>query len=370
MRSILRASLIGIVLATGLTCESVPVALEIPSFADFPLLRFDGRAQQVTSAISRLGFHEAGAVLKITVSSDQARAAYILQPDDEPATKGVIIGGGPVMPTQAVGDSFFLHRVQADGDLFLFIDGPDGTVATVVLGSGPPSFHPPTGQTVVLEFEDSFLVNGLFDPGAPGDDEADRQFLIAIEPTVRAGIIARVREIYEGTPVTILAPGDPRPEQFSVLTVSGESLINAGDSADVIEVRSDNGECQFGVVFGEVLPRGRGVDPGNQDPTDRAIVYAGSFRPPPVCGERSFVLDSVSNIINVLSLSCAHEIGHLLGLNHTALEGLMAQRPSSAFQRQLRFQRSQLTVSDGNVLSVATLVIQDPQTYFRNIFSP
>ena len=126
--------------------------------------------------------------------------------------------------------------------------------------------------------------------------------------------------------------------------------------------------CPFRVRFGEVLTSGQEVDPGNQNRADTAVVYTGSFRAPAGCPERGFVVDSVNNIINTLSLTCAHEIGHLLGLNHTALEGLMAQRPSLAFQRQLRFQRSQ--IRDGITDNVITTVIQDPQIYFENIFSP
>ena len=83
-------------------------------------------------------------------------------------------------------------------------------------------------------------------------------------------------------------------------------------------------------------------------------------------------MDSVNNIINTLSLTGAHEAAHLLGLSHSALEGLMAARPSLAFQRRLLFQRSQLIQFDPltDTFSVATSVVQDPAIYFENIFSP
>jgi hypothetical protein len=116
------------------------------------------------------------------------------------------------------------------------------------------------------------------------------------------------------------------------------------------------------VLLGEVLPSGQRIDVGNQDPNDSAAVYVGSFR-------GTFVLDSVNNIINPLAVTGAHEAGHLLGLNHTALDGLMTRNLSFAFQRQLGFQRSQIVLDAGSGPEVFTNVVQDPHVYFDRIFS-
>jgi hypothetical protein len=326
------------------SCDSVPQE-QLNPFTDLDALAFDGRRRTLRSEITPLGSHRAGDVLQITVRAGQARAVYLLEPDPARTTAGLIVGGGPV-------NRPFVYRVARDSQLYLFIDRPDD--ASVVLEPGPGEFQPPPGQTIVLEFVEDFLAAGLFDSAT--HDEADRGVLRSIEPVVRSGILERMRAIFADTGVVILGPDDPRSEPFSVISFSGQRVAEAGPDAAVAP-----GTAEV-VLLGEVLPRGHSGDPGNQNPSDQAVVYVGSFR-------GTFVMDAVNNIINPLAATGAHEAGHLLGLNHTALDGLMTRNLSFAFQRQLGFQRSQIALDVGNGPEIFTNVIQDPQVYFDRIFS-
>ena len=328
----------------SLSCNSAPQE-QINPFTDLDPLMFDGTPQAVLSEISPLGKHRAGDVLRITMTTDRAGAVYLLEPDEPRTTAGVIVGGGPV-------NRPFVYRVARDSELFLLLESPDG--ASVVLEPGPRDYHPPRGQNIVLEFESDFLAEALFDPAL--HDSADRDVLLSVEPLVRSGILARLRAIFSDTDVTILGPDDPRPDTFSVISYSGLRVTEPGPDAAVAPGSEEV------VLLGEVLPRGRSVDPGNQDPNDQAVVYVGSFR-------GTFVMDAVNNIINPLAATGAHEAGHLLGLNHTALDGLMTRNLSFAFQRQLEFQRSQIVLDVGNGPEILTNVIQDPLLYFDRIVS-
>jgi hypothetical protein len=298
-------------------------------------------------------------VLKITVQSERAVAAYILRLDEQRSDAGVIIDGGRI-------NEPFLHRVARDGELFLFVELPLDAEASVVLEPGPYGFVRPSGQAVAVEFAEDFLTTGLFDPAT--NSESDRQLLATIQPMVEEGILTRLREVFDQTAVTILGLDEPRPENVSVLFYKPDRV--SGDGPDSFQTRgTGSSECNETVIFGELLPRGTNVDPGNRDLNDTAVVYAGSFRGRGPC-DPGLVLQSANNIINAFAVTGAHEIGHLLGLNHTALDGIMAVSPSLAVQRQLRLERSQIVLDVGRGLNVYTTVVQDPQAYFDSIFSP
>ena len=272
------------------------------------------------------------------------------------AGAGVIVDGGPIGRP-------FQHRVGQDGNLFLFLDVPGEVRATVTVAPGSADFRRPAEQVVVVEFEDDFLVDGLLGPAA-GDD-ADRALLEAIEPTVRKGIIERLAEIFAESGVVIASADEEESSaERSPLTYSGRRKTGDGTGPDELLV----GGCARFVIFGELLPEGRRIDAGNREPADRAVVYVGSFRGTQDC-DAGLLINSTNNMINALALSGAHEIGHLVGLGHTALDGIMSAAPSFAIQRPLSFQRSQIVLlAEGQPL-IITNVIQDPDAYFRGIFA-
>lgn len=408
-RKPIRTALCLFVVGGAAACDSSPSPFN--PFTDLEPLEFNGELQTITSEISPLGRHESGQVLEITILSDMVQGAYILKLDDERDTAGVIIDGGPV-------NEPFLHRVSEEEnleELFLFLLAPVGTPASAVLNFGPADFRRPTGQTVVVTFDDDFLFQGLFDPGSNTDDDAD--FLRSIEPLVRSDVVSRLQEIYEGTGVTIAGPdqsvGPGESEiHFSGCRVLGEASDSFGlqrdcnedadcdDGADCtldfcnpptrtcvhtrVNCPSDfQGVCDSQFLFGQVLPAGQDladcqeavevpggrVDAGNRITDDVGIVYVGGFRGTAGCNP-GFPINSTNNIVNALAQSAAHEVGHLLGLNHTALAGLMTSSVSIIFQRELSFQRSQIAVKFGIRTEAFTRVIQVPDVYFTSIFSP
>ena len=299
-------------------------------------------------------------MIEVAVESELATQAYVLEPDGQRDGAGVIVGGGPI-------NEPFLHRVKQDGRLFLYVHPPNDPRGTIALSAGPADYAGPTGQVIAVKFEEDFLVVGLFDGDA--DDEAARQRLADIEPIVREGIIERLSEVFSGTGVTIVAAGEgQRPADQSLLTYRGRREFVSDQGQDTISVIG----CADSVIFGEVLSSGGQIDAGNRDPNDEAIVYVGSFRGTGAC-DPGLVLNSTNNIINALTITGTHETGHLLGLTHTALAGIMSPTPTVAFQRQLALQRSQIVWdpdADAQQLEVVTNVIQDPDVYFARLFSP
>lgn len=358
--------------------------------------------------------------------SDDVRIAYVLKPDDRQPSAGVIIDGGPtnvirgglnnIIGTLSLGAledilatlfsdgvQSFDHHVRESGPLFLFVGAKPGDIVfvrTQVLNESDPSVRAqPVGQTFVVEFEDRFLSKAFTDSG---DEDSVRELLDAIQPVVEAEVLNRLEEIYVGAgyPVDFQAAADPRPDVCArILVLGGAVAVGPGlvtdladlcpfeidcpdTSASLSGLITDVEERLLGnVVDAVALPDadvqvvfgcagcacpGRGiVDAGNRQLDDVAFVYAGGFGP--IAGRSAgFPVNSVNNLVNVLAISAAHEAGHLLGLSHTALDGIMtAGSPSLAAQRQLGLTRNQIATD-----RVFTRVIQDPAVYFKHIFAP
>lgn len=346
-------------------------------FTDFAPIALDGEAKDLTSEIVPLGLLETGDVLQVDVTGEGIDAVFILAEDASSDLVGVIAGGGRA-------NEPFQYRIPHTGRYFLFtLFDPQTDVtprrATIAVAFGDPTFAPPASQRVLIVF----LPDYLTDPGLVSDPDADvpeeLAVLESIGDTVREGIITRLKTIFEGTPVEILTEEDASPvEPFSTVTFDPKR-IQVDDPAlrdSAVFGDSSKPECDAQVVYGEVLPTGAFLDPGNQVPDDTAVVYVGSFQGR---GEtcQSAALNSVNNIILGLSQTAAHEIGHLIGLVHVPLTDIMDRSPSLAFQRELSLQRGQmlteeLTEREDGTLALApvvlTTVIQDPAFYFEANF--
>ena len=368
------SSLVALLSGCPMGLESEP----INPFVDVPSIELDGKATDLTSTIVPLGSLDAGEVLQVEVSGDGIDAVLVLAEDEVTEVSGVIVGGGQANVP-------FAYCVPHTGRFFLFvlfdpqIADVDRT-GTVAVEKGISTFVPPPSQPVVVSFHPDFLTDpGVFDPSSGTEDELD--FLETISGTVRDGIMDRLRTIFEATPVEIIDEEEPLPATpFSTLTFLPDRVV-ADDPflTDSALPPSDPSrpECNVRVVFGEVLPRGTGVDPGNQVLDDEAVVYVGSFQGR---GEtcRSAVLDSANNIILGLAQTAAHEIGHLVGLFHVSLTDIMDRSPTLAFQRELMFQRGQVLIDARTELDdgsaelagiILTTVIQDPAIYFQSNFA-
>ncbi len=354
-----------------LACTPTPDA-PINPFVDFPAVALNGEPQPLMTNIAPLGELEKGTVLNIRLDGEGLEAALILLLDETTNEAGIIVGGGPP-------DEAFLYRIAEGGRYFVHARfAPDmaetAQRATLTIELSDEAYQPPTTQYVQVDFADGYLTEpGLVDPESFADDEI--QLLTDLEEIVRQEVVTKLKEIFAGTPVSILGPDETAPDgPLSRLTYRPDRILPEGlDTFDAaIPAVDPDSPCAEVVLFGEVLPSRAGTDHGNARQDDEAVVYVGSFQGR---GEecRTAVIESLNNIVLALSHTGAHEIGHLIGLYHVALVDIMDRRPTSAFQRQLGFERGQILIEvpvmrdDGSVdveTRVQTTILQDPQRYF------
>ena len=393
-----------LLLGVGLSCSDIP-RRERNIFGILEPLEFDAGPVPISAQISSLGSHETGDVLEILVEVERSGTVFILRPDEKGRTGvGVIVDGG------SPGEMFH-HRVTQDGELLLFVDAAIDAATTATLGFGPAEFRKPLKQEVYVGFEDGFLAKGLFRPNL--DDSSDRDFFVAIEPEVRRRILGGLRSTYEGTRVDIMLEDAEHPAscqneqqrgEYAVLcflsdsvrcdaaeidcggdTLDVELMFSVADTApndtaaetspvddqdemlpDVSPIESPQGaetpSCPSCICFG----RADRTDAGNQVLADVAEVFVGSFRPTGC--EPSLIINSTNNIVNTMVFAGAHEIGHLIGLTHTALIGVMSPTPHLGAQRQLSVLQRSAVARTSESAAIAE-VVQDPSVYFEGIFA-
>lgn len=357
-------------LAAMIGCTGdIPGVPAMNPFRDLPPIELNGQPERMTYSVAPLGTLAEGDVIRLKIEGQAVASVLILLEDPQSAEAADLAGGGP--PNEV-----FDYRVQIGGRYFalaLFSSSTSETSqrATITASRGDSIYQPPAAQFVRIVFEPDYLTNpGLLDPDSSTAE--DRQLLSDISGIVRDGVVARLRTVFDGTPVVILGEGDLPPSGlFSTLTfLARREPAREGDVFEVVQppLQAQHPECSDRVIFGEVLPRGSWVDAGNRMPNDEAVVYVGSFQGR---GEscRSAATDSVNNIILGLSQTAAHEIGHLVGLYHVPLTDIMNRSVTLAFQRELAFQQGQLQLDVGANSEILTTVVQDPALYFRANFS-
>ncbi len=376
-------AIIGAMASLFSACD-VPFAPESNPFAAAPRLTPDGESAELTGELAVLGDFVSGDCLAIEVAGEAVQEMLILVADDQTDGQAVsdvafVAGGG------SAGEALE-YAVLREGRHFLLLKYEPAAAtaarqASVTISACASRPDPPTRQRVRIAFAEGFLTDpGLWD-ALDGTDE-ERAFLASTSALVRNGIIAALQERFAQTPIEIVDSGDatasPTSEGKDVSVVHflpDRVLAEAQDVIDVATTPPDPArpQCLARVVFGEVLPRGAGLDIGNRMRDDQANVYVGSFQGRGLdC--RTAVTDSVGNIVRSLSQTAAHEIGHLVGLAHVEQMDVMNRSATVAFFRELPLGRGQLQsdqVVDGELVSaVLTGVIQDPSIYFASIFAP
>ncbi len=338
-------------------------------FESAPAIDIGASQPMAMANIATLGNLNPGDLLQINVKSETARSVLMVVLEEEKGSTAVIVGGG------GVGEPF-TYEVCDPGTFFLFIvytadvatSEQTATVAVDRVSVSPGEAV--SRQLIVVDFEDGFLTEpGLWDP-VDGTIE-DKAFLESIEASVREEVVRVLQQIFDGTPIEVVSETPQNTsESFSRLTFSPQRVLAEVDDVNDAALPPPDPtrpECQVRVVFGEVLPRGTNVDPGNLVHDDVAVVYVGSFQGR---GQACWTsaISSLNNVVLTLAQTAAHEIGHLVGLFHVEQIDMMNRSATLAFLRNLKFARGQIQLdrrSHGQIISeVFPSIIQEPRRYF------
>jgi len=188
--------------------------------------------------------------------------------------------------------------------------------------------------------------------------QEQEELLVRIEPLVKEYIVKRLRNVLEPYGMTVFDdPNKVADGPFSTVYFTNTvGPVWTGDDlwdTTVAPGQDPNSSNPQLILYGTA-----GGDPGNRIHDDDAIVFVGSFIGQPL------LKASVNDMVNILAHTAAHEMGHLVGLQHVyRTSDIMWGRPSYAYPRDIDFGMAQVVFGT----SLVEYMYQDPNRYLRRI---
>lgn len=343
------------------TGVSIPDGLPTPADFSPRALPTDGRSRVISTDLWSIGSLDMGDWLTVIIDADSAPDIYFLAED------GAIVdaGGATRSASFFVQESgkYYLLLVPTDSELLgkitvevdsdqkppqrnqqvFVIDfgGSDGSVSPLPKGDGSPC----QASHALCPFD-------LADMAPDGDKESE-DFLRGLQPLVESLVVERLCAIFgeSGIEISLDPPADLAEDSYSTVFFTSNIGPESANSFD--STKSASGR--------QILYGAAPLDLGNGVADDDAIVFFGSF------AHQEGLLTSVGDLVNILSHAAAHEMGHLLGLQHVfRLSDIMWGEPTATFTRDIDFCRGQVVFGDATFEFVEFLY-QDPTRYLKTL---
>lgn len=337
---------LSIALVLPLACGMEPNSpSRLPKPADFSPTRLaiNGEWRDISNDLWSIGPLAAGEEVTVRMFALQLSDVYFLADD------GTIVGAAGRTRKAAFfvrePDSYYILLVPSGGSL-------DGTISVNRrrLDTAPDTQGP---QVFVLDFDGTDVATppcpdecvpceeyhcGLkaFDLSAMASqtDDENRDFLSGIQPLVTELVAERLRDIFSDFNVEIrMVPPEQHAQAYSTVFFTNEE--GSGCKGNSFETVGEN------IVLYGVAAQ----DLGNSRRDDNAFVFFGSFIGPD--GNQG-IETSVGDLVNIIAHAAAHEMGHLLGLQHVRrLSDIMWGHPTTAFTRKIFLGRGQVVLGSG-----------------------
>lgn len=351
----------------------------VPRPVDFAAERIytDGQTLRLTSRLLEIGRQPAGTSLHVAVTSSCTEAVWLLN------STGDILDGGPSSEPLDLGGA------TGTEDCFLLLSpvAADACMADITVSSQPVSLaRPPQPQSFVLDFRGATrvelagreVVEPVFPMDLPAlvdadavadlnvqnlDPENARAFLQEVQPVVEVLIQERLEDLFAPYDIQIvLAPAELTDPLALASTIYFAGQRGPAVTDDFDRLRSGDGGLSAGThallyLYGTA---GQANDVGNRVPNDNAIVYVGTFG-----GHNLQVLTAdIASLANALANCAAHEMGHLLGLQHVyGRHQIMGELATNTALFQLHWGRGQILDGPG----VVAFAYQNQDQYLRRI---